>query len=92
MLTRIRQSLITRLMVYFFIAGLLFVVLFGINFAHGLRVHFKQEVLPNIAQYLGYIVQDIGSPPDLDKAERLSHELSLKMRISGPGTDWQSHS
>ncbi len=90
MLKQIRQSLITRLMMYFLIAGLLLIILFGINIAHGLRVHFKQEILPNIAQYLNYITLDIGSPPDLIKAERLSDDLSFELAISGPEIDWKS--
>lgn len=91
MLKQIRQSLITRLMMYFLIAGLVFVILFGINIAHGLRVHFKQEILPNIAQYLTYIALDIGSPPDLQKAQLLSDNLSFELSISGPDVNWQSH-
>lgn len=91
MLKHIRQSLITRLIIYFLLAGVLFTVLFGINFAHSLRVHFKQEILPNIAQYLNYIAQDIGTPPDLLKAQRLSDSLSFDLGIQGPGLDWYSN-
>ena len=90
MLKQLRQSLITRLMMYFLIAGFLFVLLFAINMAHGLRVHFKQEILPNIAQYLSYIAQDIGTPPDLQKAQSLSENLSFKLKITGNGSSWQS--
>ncbi len=77
-------------MMYFLIAGLLLIILFGINIAHGLRVHFKQEILPNIAQYLNYITLDIGSPPDLTIAKRLSDDLSLELAIRGPDIDWKS--
>lgn len=91
MFNRIRQSLITRLMMYFLIAGLLFVLLFGFKFAHGVRVHFKQEILPNIDQYLSYIARDIGSPPDLEQAARLTRSLSFDLLISGPGLNWRSH-
>jgi len=90
MLKQIRQSLITRLMMYFLLVGFLFIVLFGINFAHGIRVHFKQEILPNIAQYLGYIVDDIGTPPDLQRARELTRSLSFQLRITGPDVSWSS--
>lgn len=91
MLKQLRQSLITRLMMYFLITGFLFIILFALNISHGLKVHFKQEVLPNIAQYLSYIAQDIGSPPDLKKAQRLSKNLSFELRINGNGLNWQSN-
>lgn len=90
MMHHIRQSLITRLMMYFVFAGLFLTLVFGINLAYSVRVHFKQEVLPNIAQYLEYNVQDIGTPPDINKAQQLSQKLSLMMRIQGQGIDWKS--
>lgn len=77
-------------MLYFLGAGFLFVVLFGINFAHGIRVHFKQEILPNIAQYLTYITRDIGTPPDLQRAQQLTQDLSFELHINGPGIHWFS--
>lgn len=91
MLAKIRKSLITRLMLYFVATGLVVVVLFGINFVHSVKVHFKQEVLPNIAQYLTYITDDIGTPPNLSKARRLSNQLHFEMAVKGPGLNWKSH-
>ncbi len=92
MLQRLRQSLITRLMLYFLVTGVLVIALFGINLAHSIKAHFKQDLLPNIVQYLDYIVQDIGSPPDIDKARRLSDGLAFELSIRGPDINWQSHS
>jgi len=91
MLKNIRQSLITRLMIYFLLASFVLVLLFSINIAFGLKVHFKNEILPNIAQYLVYIKDDIGTPPNLEKAKLLSEKLSIKMLIKGPDLNWQSN-
>ncbi len=90
MIKQIRKSLITRLMAYFALTGLLFVIFFSINFALGLKLHFKQEALPNISQYLEYIISDVGSPPDLDKAKKLAENLSIQIAIRGPAVNWQS--
>lgn len=92
MFKRLRQSLITRLMLYFVVTAVLVIVLFGINLAQGIKAHFKQDLLPNIVQYLDYIVQDIGLPPDIQKAQRLSDGLAFELSITGPGINWQSHS
>lgn len=92
MLKRLTQSLITRLMLYFLLTAVLVIALFGINLAQSIKLHFKQEVLPNIVQYLDYIVQDIGSPPDINKARRLSDGLAFELSITGPDINWQSHS
>ncbi len=90
MFKRLRQSLITRLMLYFVMVGVLVIILFGINLAQSIKAHYKQDLLPNIVQYLDYIVQDIGEPPDLNKARHLSDGLSFELSIRGPGINWQS--
>ena len=84
LLARARHSLITRLMLYFIITVLLTLAVFAINFAYTIRVHFKQEILPNVAQYMEYIIEDIGTPPDLAKARRLSDGLFFELVIQGP--------
>lgn len=91
LLTHIRQSLITRLMLYFTLTAVFVAAAFAASFAYGVRVHFKQEILPNIVQYLQYIADDIGDPPDLAKAQRLSSRLSFELAIDGPGVRWGSH-
>ncbi len=91
MLKRLRQSLITRLMLYFVATGLFIIVIFGFRLAGNLKQHFKQEVLPNVVQYMDYIVQDIGSPPDIGKAQRLSDGLAFELSIQGPGVNWRSN-
>ncbi len=91
MLKKLRQSLITRLMLYFFLAGLVLVALFSMNIAFGLKVHFKNEILPNIAQYIIYIKDDIGTPPNLQKAQQLSQQLSIQILIKGPQVNWRSN-
>jgi len=92
MLKQFRKSLITRLIMYFLIAGFLFVLLFAVNISHGLKVHFKQEILPNIAQYLEYVTEDIGSPPNLHKAGQLTQNLSFELSIRGADLNWKSSS
>jgi signal transduction histidine kinase len=90
MFKRLRQSLITRLMLYFLATGVLVIALFGINLVQSIKVHFKQDLLPNIVQYMDYIVQDIGIPPDIKKARRLSDGLAFELSILGPDVNWQS--
>ena len=90
-LNRIRKSLITRLILYFSLTALFIAAVFAASFAYSVRVHFIDEILPNVVQYMEYIVDDIGVPPDLDKARRLSSGLSFELSIIGPGVDWQSH-
>ena len=85
-----KRSLAFRILFYFILAMIVFGLILGFNFANRLKPHFKNEVLPNIARYLEYVLQDIGEPPDIDRAGKLAAELPFEMRIEGPGVNWSS--
>jgi len=84
------QSLVFRLLFYFLLSMLALVLVFAISFAQRIKPHIQQQILPNIAQYLNYLVRDIGDPPDLQVAQQLADDLPFEIRIEGPGIDWAS--
>ena len=84
------QSLIFRILLYFLISALAVALVLGWNFASRIKPRFENEVLPNLAQYIQYLVNDVGTPPDLNRAKSLADKLPFEMRIEGPGVDWAS--
>ncbi|MGB5330889.1 MAG: HAMP domain-containing protein, partial [Gammaproteobacteria bacterium] len=84
------QSLIFRLLFYFFISILALAVILAISFAQRLKPHVENEILPNVARYIEYLIDDIGDPPDLSVAQQLANELPFEIRIEGKGIDWAS--
>jgi len=84
------QSLVFRLLFYFIISMLIVALILSINFTSRVKPHFKNDLLPNLARYIEYVVDDIGSPPDLDRAKSLAAELPFEIRIEGPDTNWSS--
>ncbi len=84
------QSLIFRVLLYFVISALAVAIVLGWNFASRIKPHFENEILPNLSQYLQYLVQDIASPPDLEKARSLTDRLQFELRIEGSGVEWSS--
>lgn len=44
----------------------------------------------NAVQYFTYVVEDLGLPPDIEKAKRLSEKTDLKIAYTGPGTPWST--
>lgn len=42
----------------------------------------------NVAHYLQYVINDLGSPPDLQRARELSQKLSVDIGVEGPGGKW----
>ena len=53
--------------------------------------HYLREVISaHISLHVDYLVQDLGSPPDIEKAQSIVAEHPMDMRILGPGIDWAS--
>jgi len=84
------QSLIFRLLFYFLISSLALAAILATSFAQRLKPHVQNEILPNVARYIDYLIDDIGSPPDLSTAGKLANELPFEVRIEGGGIDWSS--
>lgn len=88
--TRKWQSLVFRLLFYFFLAMLALALMLAFSFSQRMRPHVQQQILPNVARYLDYLVSDIGNPPDLTVARELATSLPFALRIEGRGIEWSS--
>ena len=84
------QSLIFRLLFYFLISMLALAVILATSFTQRLKPHVQNEILPNVARYIEYLIEDIGDPPDLSTAQQLANELPFEIRIEGKDVDWAS--
>jgi signal transduction histidine kinase len=84
------QSLVFRLLFYFLLCLLALTIVIAISFSQRIKPQVQQQILPNVAKYLDYVIQDIGFPPDLAVAQRLADELPFEIRIEGQGIDWAS--
>lgn len=86
---RIFNSIFTKLLLVLLVAGI------GINLSvTGFFQHLKQTAEPTIqkriVQYLNYIVQDVGNPPDLNRAKTISEESSVRFRYESPNLNWST--
>jgi signal transduction histidine kinase len=50
--------------------------------------HFKQTKSKMMAHHLAVMIEEIGHPPDRERAIRLSGELGLQIRVEGPEGMW----
>ena len=89
-LRRQYQSLIFRVLIYFVMACLVIAIVLGWNFSSRIKPHFQNEILPNLSQYIQYLVDDINTPPDLKRAQELTDKLPFDLRIEGDGVEWSS--
>ena len=91
LLQKIRHSLSLRLLLIFVLAGILIAYLFQSMLGFAIGRHIKHQVTPHLQQYVGYIQQDIGSPPDIERARQLAQRLPIEVRIRLPDQPaWQS--
>ena len=87
---RARHSLRVRLVMLFVLlaAALGMVFLYGVG--HALSLGWRETVNPLFDDYADRLVAEIGSPPSVDKAERITQRLPLVIRIDGPQVQWAS--
>ena len=88
---RWRRSLGARLIVLFvlFAVATSAVFMFGMQLA--MRYGWQEYARPLVADYIDRLAEEIGSPPDVDKARAITQRLPLRIRIEGPQVNWSSH-
>lgn len=89
-LGRHRHSLAARLLWLFVAMGVLVAGVVGGLGAYSVREHFHQHVLPHLTQYLAYVHEDIGDPPNLERAASVARRLKTDMAIVMPASMWTS--
>ena len=61
----------------------------------GMRLAFsggwRDAARPLITDYMDRLVADLGTPPDVGRAQALVARLPIAIRIAGPQVNWQSH-
>lgn len=85
MLTTLRQSLTTRLLLVFILTSVVIAVLLVGSLFHAVRSQWRYTIAPHIEQYLDYVNEDLGYPPSQERARELSERLNINIYIDGPG-------
>ena len=91
MFRRLRRSLSFRLLLIFLVLALMFV--YG-TFAALRWLYNSDEIRGLISGHLSlhvqYVKDDIGSPPDIDRALAITERVPVDIRIKGPTVSWAS--
>jgi signal transduction histidine kinase len=88
---RTRHSLGARLVLLFLLFALAVTVTFLAGMQSALRFGWHDYAQPLASDYVDTLVQQIGTPPDVEKARALAARLPLRIRIEGPVVNWSSH-
>ena len=84
---RIIRSVFTKLLVVIILTGIC-INLVVVGFFIHLRDAFIEPFHKNVVQYLNYLIDDMGTPPTLDRAREIARESFLEIRYEGPDLSW----
>lgn len=85
------HSLRLRLITVFLLLALAMGAVFMGGMQRAFSSGWRDAARPLIIDYTDRLVADLGSPPDLGRAQALAARLPISIRIEGPQVNWQSH-
>ncbi|NRT55458.1 sensor histidine kinase [Sphaerotilus uruguayifluvii] len=80
-----------RLLLLFVLLALAMTVVFMSGMQHAIGGGWRGLVRPLVRDYVDRLAEEIGSPPDVGRAQALVARLPLSIRIDGPQVQWDSH-
>ncbi len=91
MIRRLARSLSFRLLAIFLVMGLLFAygAVLGIRWVY-VTDDLRDLVSGHLSLHVDYVRSDIGDPPQIENALRITQTVPVDIRIAGPDIDWAS--
>jgi signal transduction histidine kinase len=80
-----------RLVVLFLLLALAMTLTFVGGMQAVMRYGWQEVAQPLVADYVDRLTAEIGTPPDVARAQALTRRLPLRIRIEGPAVNWSSH-
>lgn len=90
---KIAPGLFGRFLVLMIGAGILISVLLGLYWRHVAQPQFRSDFHGHIEYYQQLIAQELGDPPDRQRAEKIAGRLNMGMKFENradPGESWQT--
>lgn len=86
---RRRHSLSGRLLLLFLLTASLLAIVVRTGFRYGVEGNFRDLAKPHVAEYIQHLLDEIGDPPDRERAARLAERLPLDIHFT-KGEIWSS--
>jgi signal transduction histidine kinase len=88
---KVVHSIFLKLLLVILVAGMCINLAVSYFFAYLTREYMQNiEFRKNWVQYISYLVQDIGEPPALGRAQLLADRLSITIGFENPDGTWQT--
>ncbi|WP_338414136.1 HAMP domain-containing sensor histidine kinase [uncultured Sphaerotilus sp.] len=88
---RVTGALGVRLLLLFLVLALALTAVFTGGMQRAIGGGWRALVRPLVADYVDRLADELGSPPDVERAKALVERLPLSVRIDGPQVHWDSH-
>ncbi len=85
-----RHSLSGRLIGLFLLTGLVLALVVRGGFQFAFQDRLRDLARPHVAEYVQYLLERIGDPPDTVRAAALAGRLPLEIHVSGHDLQWSS--
>jgi len=85
-----QHSISVRLIGLFLITALLLIIVVRAGFHFAFKNDLRDLTRPHIAEYIQHLIDRIGDPPDIQRAEALAKRLPVDIYIRGPNQQWSS--
>ena len=89
-LKKVYGSVFTKLLVIIIVTGVCMNIMVGVFFGHIYKYLSRTPFQKNIVQYVNYIIDDLGVPPDFERAKKLSEKSSLSISYESPKISWST--
>ena len=83
-------SLSLKIVLLFILTAITMILVLRFASGESFVKQFQKTMRPHLYQYFKYVNTEIGNPPNLETAKRLSKELKIKILIRGPDLRWSS--
>jgi len=84
------RSLSFKLVLLFVATAIAMFIVLRLMGSSGFIKDFGRSLQPHFKQYAHYISQEVGNPPNLQTAKKLSEKLNIKIIIRGVDMQWSS--
>jgi len=88
---RWRHSLRLRLITVFVLLAMAMAAVFLSGMQRAFSSGWREAAQPLVADYMDRLVAELGTPPDVARAEAMVRRLPISIRIEGPRVNWDSH-
>jgi len=88
---RWRRSLRIRIVMMFLLLALVMAVVFMGGMKKSFSTGWAEAAKPMLVDYADRLVAEIGTPPDIARAQALVSRLPITIRIVGPKVNWDSN-